>query len=270
MAPPMALLATITTPLVWFLDMSGRALLVLLRQSRVSAEEMTDEEVKLTIAEAETAGVLSSDEREMIAGVMRVADRTARALMTPRTDVEMIDLNAGPAAAQKLARETGKAILPVADGSPDAIIGVIPVRDLLVWKPAGGDLRSLVRKVPVVIDIADARQVILKLRESAANHGAGLRRIRPFRKGSSPRWTCWKGSPDPLTAPMMTNPTCWCAKMAASLSRDRCPPTNSSTAMGLRLSDDRDYETVAGLVLDALGHIPSWAKSCGCRALKSK
>lgn len=255
MAPPMRIVALVTTPLVWFFDLSGRALLFLLRQSRVTAEEMTDEEVKLTIAEAETAGVLTTGEREMIAGVMRVADRSARALMTPRTDVEVLDLAFGPAAAQKLGRETGRALLPVVDGGPDHIIGVIVVRDLLLWRPAAGDLRALVREVPVVIDVAEAPQVIDKLKESPVNmvlvfdeygHFEGVITPMDVLEGITGSFdTADEDEPDMMVRE--DGSFLVSGSMAADEFGDR---------MGLRLDEDRDYETVAGLVLDALGHIP--------------
>jgi putative hemolysin len=66
--------------------------LALLGQKGEPEETVTEEEVRTIIAEAENAGVLERDEREMISGVMRLADRSARALMTPRREVEVIDL----------------------------------------------------------------------------------------------------------------------------------------------------------------------------------
>merc|ERR1711978_662213 len=89
-APGMRMLARIAAPLVWFLDVTGRGLLRLLGIRSSSDRAITDEEVRMTIAEATQAGVLMEGERGMIAGVMRVADRTARAMMTPRRDVDMI------------------------------------------------------------------------------------------------------------------------------------------------------------------------------------
>src|SRR5690606_40954781 len=53
-------------------------------------ESVTEEEVRTIIAEATTAGVLETEEHSMISGVMRLADRSARGLMTPRPDVAEI------------------------------------------------------------------------------------------------------------------------------------------------------------------------------------
>lgn len=254
-APVMRVLAWITRPVVLFLDLSGRALLFLLGQSGESAQSMTDEEVRLTIAEAETAGILTRGERQMIAGVMRVADRTARALMTPRTDVELVDLAAGGAAAQRLARASQRAILPVSDGSADDIIGVIPVRDLLVWKPNSGDLRSLVREVPVVIDIADAAQVIDQLRASPLNMVLVFDEYGHFEGVITPM-DVLEGITGSFETPGEDEPDLIVRDDGSCLVSGSMAADEFAERMGLRLSEDREYETVAGLVLDTLGHIP--------------
>ncbi|TIW76525.1 MAG: DUF21 domain-containing protein, partial [Mesorhizobium sp.] len=66
-APAMTILATISAPLVFLLDISGRAVLWLLGQRGESEEKVTDEEIKMLVAEAEHHGTIESDERRMIA-----------------------------------------------------------------------------------------------------------------------------------------------------------------------------------------------------------
>lgn len=254
-APVMRILAWVTRPIVLLLDLSGRALLFLLGQSGQSAQAMTDEEVRLTIAEAETAGVLTKDERQMIAGVMRVADRSARALMTPRTDVEVVDLAAGGAAAQRQARASQRALLPVSDGGPDDIIGVIPVRDLLVWKASSGDLRSLVREVPVVIDIADASQVIDQLRASPLNMVLVFDEYGHFEGVITPM-DVLEGITGSFETPGEEEPDLVVRDDGSCLVSGSMAADEFAERMGLRIPEDREYETVAGLVLDTLGHIP--------------
>ncbi len=77
-APAMALLSKLAAPLVWLLDMSGRLVLRLLGQSGKTSDGVTDEEIRSVLAEAHSAGVIETEESRMIAGVMRLADRTAR------------------------------------------------------------------------------------------------------------------------------------------------------------------------------------------------
>ena len=88
----MTLLAKISSPLVTLLDFSGKALLWLLGHRGKKEEKVTEDEIRTLIVEAENAGVLEPGEKEMIAGVMRLGDRPVGAVMTPRRDVNMIDL----------------------------------------------------------------------------------------------------------------------------------------------------------------------------------
>ena len=96
-APAMTVLAQLSAPIVWLLERSGRIVLAILGQNRIRDERVTDAEIHALIAEAESEGVLEPEERTMIAGVMRLGDRLVRSIMTPATDVEMIDVNDTPA-----------------------------------------------------------------------------------------------------------------------------------------------------------------------------
>ncbi|WP_112873775.1 hemolysin family protein [Paracoccus endophyticus] len=161
-APAMRMVARIGTPLVWALDALSRLTLRLIGIRDSSDRAITDEEVRMTIAEAAQAGVLMEGERGMIAGVMRVADRSAAAMMTPRRDVETIDLNDPPAVIVAKARAARFSRLPVTDGAADEILGVVALRDLIgVEAP---DLRALMREAPTVLDAADALSVIEVMR----------------------------------------------------------------------------------------------------------
>lgn len=167
-APAMLALSRIAAPLVWVLDMSGKLLLRLAGSREGQDEAVTEEEVKTIIAEAETAGVLETEERAMIAGVMRLADRTARALMTPRRDVELLRLDDDPSEIRALVRTTRRSRLPVQDGDADAIVGVVRVKDIaeaLAGDP-DVDLRSCINKAPIVTDNSRALDVLKAIRAS--------------------------------------------------------------------------------------------------------
>src|SRR5262245_32818637 len=123
-APAMTWLARAASPLVWLLDNSGELVLRLLRMRKGPEERMTAEEVKTVIAEAETAGVLEADERRMISGVMRLGDRPVKGIMTPRSDVDWIDLRADEADIRKRLMETMHSRLPAGKGI-DEIVGVV-------------------------------------------------------------------------------------------------------------------------------------------------
>jgi putative hemolysin len=167
-APTMNVLAIIGAPLVWLLDISGQAVLWLLGQRGESEEKVTDEEIKMLVAEAEHHGTIESDERRMIAGVMRLGDRAVRAVMTPRTEVDWLNLDADEAAVRKLLMETPHSRLPVGEGSVDAMVGVVQTREILASILAGQafDIRRQVRTAPIVHDQADALDVLATLKQS--------------------------------------------------------------------------------------------------------
>src|SRR3569623_2288501 len=87
MAIPMLWVAKMTAPLVWLLDRTSGLVFKLLRLDRDSASKVTAEELHLVVAEAHSAGVLEEYARAIISGVVRLADRPTREVMTPRTDV---------------------------------------------------------------------------------------------------------------------------------------------------------------------------------------
>ena len=167
-APAMTILSKLALPLVLLLDFSGRALLWLLGQHGESEEKVTDEEIKMLVAEAEHHGTIESDERRMIAGVMRLGDRAVRAVMTPRTEVDWLNLQWDEATARKMLMETQHSRLPAGEGSVDAMIGVVQTRDILASMLAGQgfDPRRHVRPAPIVHDQADALDVLTTLKES--------------------------------------------------------------------------------------------------------
>jgi putative hemolysin len=89
---PMGWLSKITAPFVWLLDQTSAAIFRLLRLDRETKNVVTAEELHLVVAEAQTAGVLEESERAIISGIVRLADRPVREVMTPRTEIDWIDI----------------------------------------------------------------------------------------------------------------------------------------------------------------------------------
>ena len=131
-APAMHVLARISLPLVFLLDLSGKLILTLLGRGGKAEEKVSEDEIHHLVSEAENAGVLESGEKEMIAGVMRLGDRPVGAIMTPRTEVNEIDLNDTPEAIQAIIAKSPHSRFPVSDGDRDKPIGVLQAKDLLV------------------------------------------------------------------------------------------------------------------------------------------
>src|SRR5258708_39197029 len=127
----MMAIAKIASPVVSFLDISGRAVLRALGYQGQAEHRVTDEEIRTLMAEAQTAGVIEPSERAMIAGVMRLGDRPVRAVMTPRRQLDMVDLSVDADVIRVTIAESRHSRLPVHDGSPEEILGVVQAKDLL-------------------------------------------------------------------------------------------------------------------------------------------
>ena len=130
-APPMAALARIAAPIVWLLDTSSSLLLRLLGIRRERSAGISAEELQMLFAEATHHGVIEEQERAMLSGIMRLADRPVRELMTPRTELDWIDINASQDEIRQDIAASPHSQLPVADGSADKILGVVKVREVL-------------------------------------------------------------------------------------------------------------------------------------------
>lgn len=257
-APTMAFLATIAAPLVWVLDVSGRLLLALLGQHGAAGERVTDEEVKTIIAEAESAGVLESEERSMISGVMRLADRSARGLMTPRLDVELVDLSETPDAILAKLRATHRSMVPVQEGGPDSIVGVIVRKDLIDVFAEGKpfDPRSLVRQAPVVMDRSDALHVLKAIRSSVVHMALVFDEYGHF-EGIVTAGDILEAITGGFQEEEGEEPALVTREDGTFLVSGWMPVDEFKDRLGVPVPKDPQYETVAGFILAELNHLPA-------------
>lgn len=130
-AKPMQLLSRVAAPLVWVLKISTEFVLRLLRLDEQKETTVTEEEVKSLIAEGTRAGVFVPEEREMIEGVLRLADRAVRAIMTPRTEIYWLDPQDDPETVVKELEDSHFSRLLVCAGSVDNAIGLVRTKDIL-------------------------------------------------------------------------------------------------------------------------------------------
>jgi magnesium and cobalt exporter, CNNM family len=259
MARPMWWLSRVTAPFVWLLDRSSAAIFKLLGLDRGSKNQVTAEELHLVVAEAQTAGVLEEDERAMISGIVRWAARPVREVMTPRTEIDWIDIHSSPEEVRAALLATPHSRIPVADGAVENIIGVIQTRDVLAEALEGRpiDLRKLCRKAPVIPDLMDAMDALAVLRNAEVplalvhdeyGHLDGI--VTPGSILAALAGTfahdVEQGDEPPLVE---REDGSWLVSGAASadLLVDR---------LGVNLPNDRDYSTIAGFALSVLKHLP--------------
>ena len=185
-------------------------------------------------------------------------DRSARGIMTPRTEVESLDTADDEGALRTKLAATRHSVLPVVDGDPDNVVGVVQARDLLAASLAGGalDMRALVRRAPVVPDTIDALDVVRLLREAEVpvalvhdeyGHFEGLVTPADALKAIVGAFRADHEAREPPA--VQRDDGSWL--LAGSM-----PADEMAEHLGITLPAERDYETVAGLVIDGLGHLP--------------
>jgi len=261
-APAMSLLSKVGAPIVFLLDISGKAVLRLLGQKGETEEKVTEEEVRTIIAEAETAGVLERDEREMIAGVMRLADRSARALMTPRREVDVIDLEDTAEEIRTQLRATRRSRLPVQDGEADSIVGVVLVKDLIEFLQAGDthDLRALVQEAPIVMDTADSLHVLREIRSSRVHMALVFDEYGHF-EGIITPGDVLEAIIGAFQEEEEDEPAIVTRADGSYLVAGWMQVDEFSHELGIPIPRDADFQTVAGFILAEMNHLPNVGES---------
>jgi putative hemolysin len=259
MAPSMSFLSRAAAPVVWLLDASTRLVFRLFGRTTDSASAITEEEIKTIVAEAETAGVIEVDERRMISGVLRLGDRAVRGVMTPRTDVDWIDLTDDETKVQKSLIETPHSRIPVADGDADNMIGVIQSRELLASLLAGQalDLRAHVRTAPVVPDTLDALDALNVLREAEVPMALVHDEYGHFEGVVTPADILDAIAGAFRSDEETSEPEAVQRADGSWLLAGWMPADEMAEQLGIALPENRSYETVAGLVIGELQHLPS-------------
>jgi putative hemolysin len=256
---PMRWLSRVAAPFVWVLDRTSALVFHMLGLNRESDKAVTAEELHLVVAEAQTAGVLEESERAIISGVVRLADRPVREVMTPRTDVDWIDISASGDELRESLKNTPHSRIPVAEGSVETIVGVVQVRDLLEALLDGRtlDLRKMARPAPVIPDLMDAMDALAVLRSADVplalvhdeyGHFDGI--VTPGSLLAALAGVFHhdiEEGDEPDIVEREDGSFLLSGAASADILADR---------LGIDLSGDRDFSTVAGFALEHLKHLP--------------
>jgi len=132
-APTMKFISRIGYPLVWFLSLSTDIVLRLLGVKATDNSAVTEEEIRVMIDEGTQAGIFDELEKDMVTSIFRLDDLLAMALMTPRRDMAILDINDTREELIEKIKNSSHSRYVVIDGSPEHIIGVIRASDLLYF-----------------------------------------------------------------------------------------------------------------------------------------
>ena len=259
MAPLMTVVSKVAAPLVWLLDNSTRLIFRLMGRGDEPEEKVTQDDVRSLVTEAERHGSIETVERNMIAGVLRLGDRPVKGVMTPRGEVDWIDAAGSLDTIKEVLMRTAHSRLPVVDGSPDIIIGVVQSRELLAAMIRGEalDPRAMARVAPIVPDTAEALEILATLRNAEVpmalvhdeyGHFEGL--VTPTDlTGAIVGGFRSDEDPGDEQAAVQREDGSW-------LLAGWMPADEMAETLRLAMPPDRSYQTVAGFVLDAIKRLP--------------
>jgi putative hemolysin len=249
---------------VWLLDQTSALIFRVLRLKRESESHVTAEELHLIVAEASKSGVIEESERAIISGVVRLADRPVREVMTPRMEIDWIDVNATPAEVKRQLTESPHNRVLVADGSVDEIIGVVQARDVVtaLLKKQPLDLRALMRDAPIVPDQVDAMDALAALRSAEVPIALVHDEYGHFEGIVTPADLLAAIAGDFVSDQDEGDEPALVERADGSLLISGWMPADAlADRLGLTLPEDRDYATVAGLALDIMKRIPGVGES---------
>ncbi|MEP3052180.1 MAG: hemolysin family protein [Erythrobacter sp.] len=260
MARPMAILAKVAAPLVWVLDTSSAGIIRLFGIRSGSEASVTSEELRIIFAEATRSGVIEAEQHQILTGVVRLAERPVREVMTPRTELDWIDIGADEPAIRKAIEDSPHSLLPIADGSPDKVLGVVKVRELLAQMVAGKPvlLKKMMRKAEVVPDQLDALDALRVLQQSDIamsmvhdeyGHFEGI--VTPVNLLTAIAGN-FVSDQDEGDEPQLIERADGSLLVSGGISADAL-----ADRLGLDYGDSREFGTAAGYVLSVLKKLPA-------------
>ena len=166
MARPMRVITRITYPFIWLLSKSSNVLIHVLR-IKPKDSQVTEDEIKAIINEGTEHGTIEEAEQLIIERVFHLGDRNITSLMTHRSDMVWLDMNA--TVSQVRNSHDIHSVYPLCDGSIDEIKGVVFLKDLFVAS-ADTKLNNIVQPAIYVPENNSAYQVLEKFQSSKIHY----------------------------------------------------------------------------------------------------
>ncbi|WP_029010468.1 hemolysin family protein [Azospirillum halopraeferens] len=269
-AGPMTALSRIAGPFTWLLAASTEGLLRLLRLPATRAHTVTEEEVKLLIREGTRSGVFAPAERQMIEGVLRLSDRPVRAIMTPRHAVVWLDPDDPPDAVAGEIAAAGFSRFPVCHGQVDEVQGIVAAGTLLDRALRGQpfDLRAAMVDALIVHDGTPVIRLLELFREATVRMAVVVDEYGSV-EGIVTVTDILESIAGDLPVPGEARERAVRRDDGSWLLDGMTPIDEVEALLGLSgLAGEGDYHTLAGFVLDRLGHLPVTAEHVTWRGLR--
>jgi len=258
---PMSMLAHIAAPGVWLLSRSTQFVLRLLGLGNSESASVSEEEIRMLVAESHEAGVIDSHERDMMNRVMRLGDRTAESLMTPRHRIAWLDTTASLEKNLHTLAENNFSRYPVYKGNDQEVVGILEVRSLVAQQQLNEkSLFSNLRQALYVSESTHAMKLLEIFREEQQSMALvvdeygeiqGLVSISDLMGAVIGRLLAIENSSKDALVVTRADGS---LLVDGSLPMDDLREVLGNTA--LPSADEGDYHTLAGLCIHHFGRIP--------------
>jgi putative hemolysin len=259
MAPVMALIETCASPVVWFLKSTTEGIVRLLGLHRKRQDDVTEEELQSLIDESAVVGVIEAEEREMIEGVMRLGDRSVKAIMTPRTEMVWLDPQQSREELLAEIKLSGHSRFPVGEGDADQIVGVVQMKELLGHLAETGaiDIRAVMHAPVFVPDTMPVLKLLDAMRGNPVRmvmvsdeYGAVQGLVTAADLLESIAGDGALGDDEGIAQPVRRDDGSW-------LVDGMTPIDEFQKLLGVRdLDEEEGYSTVAGYVIHLMRTVP--------------
>jgi putative hemolysin len=164
------MMAWVSRPAERLLSASSNVVLRLIPMRSGEPSPVTEEEITLMLREATAAGHFQAAETAMVQMVFRLGDRRVSAVMTPRTQVEWLDLTDSEDENRRKIRDSAYSRFPVVENGPQHVVGIVQVKDLYTAALAGRtfDLRAALRPPLFVPNTVTALRALEIFKKSGA------------------------------------------------------------------------------------------------------
>lgn len=260
-AQPMRWLSKIASPLVYLLGISTDKLLELAGVRASEEPPVTEEEIRALIGQGTQAGLFEKSEQDMVSRVFRLGDRPVQALMTPRLEIDWLDLDSPWEETQQLIIESPHSRFPVCQEDLDTCLGIIRIKDVLSAHFSGGmiDLKAMLQTPLFVPENTHALRVLEMFKEFGTHMAmvtdeyggiAGLVTLNDLTEAIFGELPTTETEEEPMV--IQREDGSWLLDGLLSIDEFKALFDRES----LPEEDTGLYHTLAGFVIRALGRIP--------------
>ena len=170
---PMRTFALISKPIVTFLSFSTNTVLRILGIKPPADEPVTEDEIKILLEQGAEAGTFEKEETELVDRVFRLTDLRAANVMTPRTQMQWLDLEQPSESLLQILSESSHSRFPVAAGSLDNFVGILYIKDILTAH-LRGEKPHLEKAIHEPVYVPESMKImkVLELLKSSVSHEA--------------------------------------------------------------------------------------------------